>query len=79
MLIRPTETLCVFESRHLRLAFFRVLIGGRGIDKGMTGKANPRLKANVAELVNATVSKIVDSLEKGLRVQIPPLAFKCEV
>ena len=69
----------MFESRHLRLAFFRVLIDGHGIDKGMTGKANPWLKANVAELVNAAVLKIVDSLKKGLGVQIPPLAFKCEV
>ena len=69
----------MFESRHLRLAFFRVLIGGHGIDKGMTGEANPWLKANVAELVNATVLKIVDSLEKGLGVQIPPLAFGNEV
>ena len=56
----------MFESRRLRSAFFRVPIGGRGIDREMMGKSNPRLKANVAELVNATVLKIVDSLEKGL-------------
>lgn len=67
--------LCVFESRHLRSAFFRVPIGGHGIDREMTGKANPWLKANVAELVNAAVLKTVDSLKKGLGVQIPPLAF----
>ena len=67
--------LCVFESRRLRSAFFRVPIGGHGIDRGMMGKANPWLKANVAELVNAAVLKTVDSLKKGLGVQIPPLAF----
>lgn len=69
----------MFESRHLRSAFFRVLIGDHGIDRGMMGKANPWLKANVAELVNAAVLKTVDSLKKGSGGSNPSVSVDCEV
>ena len=43
--------------------------------RGISNNSGMHIHANVAELVNAAVLKIVDSLEKGLGVQIPPLAF----
>ena len=47
--------------------------------RGMSNNSGMHIHANVAELVNAAVSKTVDSLKKGPGVQIPPLAFECEV